>query len=117
MNNKVNRDANLRKRIKIRARTLGSVERPRLNVFRSNNHIYVQAIDDIAGVTLTSASSLDARKEKGKKLTKSALVGKILASNLKKLKITTAVFDRNGYIYHGRVKAIADSVRENGINI
>jgi|694.fasta_scaffold00063_103 large subunit ribosomal protein L18 len=115
--NNVNRNTQLRKRIKIRARTLGSSERPRLSVFRSNNHIYVQAIDDANGKTLTFASSLVTKDEKNNKVNKSIEVGKKIAENLKKLKINSAVFDRNGYIYHGRVKAIADSVRENGINI
>lgn len=113
----VNRDKNLRKKIKIRAKTLGSSERPRINVFRSNNHIYAQAIDDKNGVTLATTSSLTIRKEKDNKVNKSTSVGKLMAEALKKLKIEKAVFDRNGYVYHGRIKAVADSIRESGINI
>ena len=115
--NKVNRDTKLRKKIKIRARAMGSYERPRLSVFRSNTNIYVQAIDDLSGTTLAAASSLNVKDQKINKIELSKKVGQMIAANLKKLKIESAVFDRNGYIYHGRVKALADSVRENGINI
>lgn len=115
--NKVNRDKNLRKKLKIRSRAMGSFERPRLSVFKSNTNIYVQAIDDLTGATLAAASSLSIKNDKVNKTELSKKVGALIAASLKKLKIDSAVFDRNGYVYHGRVKALADSVRENGINI
>ncbi len=113
---KVNRDISLRKKIKNRLKTQGTNEKPRLSVYRSNAHIYVQAIDDISGVTMAEASSLKVENGKLKKTDKSVQVGKELASKLKKLKIVTAVFDRGAYRYHGRVKALADSIREGGVN-
>ncbi|MFZ1704724.1 MAG: 50S ribosomal protein L18 [Saprospiraceae bacterium] len=101
--------------LRIRKRISGSAARPRLSVFRSNKGIYCQLIDDINGVTLASASS----KEfpiKGNKVEQSTLIGKKIAEKAKNLQITTIVFDRSGYLYHGRVKALADGAREGGLN-
>jgi large subunit ribosomal protein L18 len=103
---------------RIRKRITGTVEKPRLTVFRSNKQIYVQIIDDINGKTLVTASSLvkeGAGKEKINKTTQAKLVGKLAASKSKEAGITEVVFDRNGYLYHGRVKALADAAREEGL--
>ncbi len=108
-----------RSRIKrsIRAKVSGSAERPRLSVFRSNKEIYVQLIDDVNGVTLGSASSTESSL-KGDGATKTeiaAKVGKAIAERAVAANISTIVFDRNGYLYHGRVKALADGAREGGL--
>jgi large subunit ribosomal protein L18 len=88
-----------------------------MTVYRSNRDIYVQLIDDHAGVTLVSASSAiaDIRDKKGTKIEKSAMVGKLVAEKAKEAGINTVVFDRNGYLYHGRVKSLADAAREGGL--
>lgn len=111
----VNRDANNRKKVKSKINSFGSESRPRLSIFRSNEHIYIQAIDDEKGRTLASASSLKVKEGKMGKSEKSTQVGKSLAEQLKKLNVEKAVFDRGAYRYHGRVKALADSIREGGI--
>ena len=103
----------------MRAHVSGTAERPRLSVYRSTNNIYVQLIDDERAVTLC-ASSTKAKdlKLKGKSKTEAAVaVGKDIAKKAKALKITNAVFDRGGYLYIGRVKAVADGAREVGLNI
>ena len=112
-----NRKALSRTRIKrrIRKKINGTAERPRLTVFRSTQHIYAQLIDDLAGHTLASASSLEDVALKGTNTEKSVAVGKKLAERAQAAGIDTAVFDRNGFRYHGRVKALADSAREGGI--
>ena len=99
---------------KIRQNLSGTETAPRLCVFRSNSAIYAQIIDDTKGVTLVSSSSLEL-KIKNNNLEAAAAVGKDIAEKAKKAKIKTAVFDRGGYIYHGRVKALADAARENGL--
>lgn len=99
---------------RVRNRISGTAERPRLNVFRSNTHIYAQVIDDVAGVTLASASSNSASIT-GTKVEQSAAVGKLVAERAKEKGITSVVFDRGGYLYHGRVKALAEAARENGL--
>ena len=108
-----------RMRIKrrVRAKITGSAERPRLSVFRSNNNIYAQLIDDLSGRTLAAASSLDAAVgADGKAPTEvGKLVGQRLAENAKAAGVEAAVFDRNGYRYHGRVKALAEGAREGGL--
>lgn len=106
-----------RLKIKQHIRTIvsGTAERPRLTVFRSNSQIYAQVIDDTKGVTLASASSL-AIKDKITKTEKAALVGKAIAEAAQKAGVTAVVFDRNGYLYHGRVKQLADAAREAGLN-
>ncbi len=112
MNQKIAR----RQRIKahIRTKVSGTAERPRLTVFRSNSQIYAQVIDDQKGVTLASASSLGI-KDKITKSEKAAQVGKMVAEAAKKVGVETVVFDRNGYLYHGRVKSLADAAREAGL--
>ena len=102
-----------------RKRISGTPERPRLSVFRSNAHIYAQAIDDVNQVTLASASDLDAQLKGGTEgKDKSAiakLVGEIVAKKLQEKQVKAVVFDRNGFIYHGRVKAVAEGAREGGL--
>lgn len=109
-----------RKRIKNRIRRIvsGTPTRPRLSVFRSNRDIYVQVIDDVAGVTLVSASSKlpGIMDLKVTKCEKSALVGKEIAQRALAAGIKDVVFDRNGYLYHGRIKSLAEAAREGGLN-
>jgi large subunit ribosomal protein L18 len=103
---------------RIRKKVAGTAERPRLNVYRSLNHIYAQVIDDLQGVTLVSASSAEGKKESrtsGGNLAAAKSVGKTIADRAKAKGITKIVFDRGGYIYHGRVKAVADAAREAGL--
>lgn len=111
--------ARLRRKRSIRKKISGATERPRLSVFRSGKHIYAQLIDDERGVTLAAASSLSAevRKEAEglKKSEVSSLVGKLIAARALESKIEQVVFDRNGFIYHGRVKAVAEAAREAGL--
>ncbi len=107
-----------RKKVKMRIRKTvnGTAVRPRFTVFRSNKEIYGQLIDDTIGKTIISASSLEKSFSKeGKKVDFSKEVGKLLAERAIAAGINTVVFDRNGYIYHGRVKAVADGARENGL--
>ncbi len=99
---------------KIRQNLSGNESTPRLCVFRSNTAIYAQLIDDVNGVTLASSSSLEL-KIKNNNIEASAAVGKDIAEKAKKIKIKKVVFDRSGYLYHGRVKALADAARENGL--
>jgi len=110
MSTKVNRRQKIRYRI--RKKISGTAKAPRLSVFRSNSDIYVQLIDDTNGTTLASASSRDKdiKAQAGTKSEKSVLVGKALA-----LGLTTCIFDRSGYLYHGRVKSVADGAREGGL--
>jgi large subunit ribosomal protein L18 len=113
-NLKSNRRARIKKRI--RKNISGTSTRPRLSVFRSNKQIYAQVIDDVKGVTITSASShVKDSTQKVNKTDQAKLIGKEIAENASKAGIKEVVFDRNGYLYHGRVKALADSARENGL--
>jgi large subunit ribosomal protein L18 len=108
----------IRQRIhkRIRARVAGTQERPRLAVFRSLNHIYAQVIDDQQGHTLVAAASTEKDlKGKGGNLDGAKLIGKTVAQRAKEKGITKVVFDRGGYLYHGRVKALADAAREAGL--
>lgn len=108
----------LRIKRRIRKKIFGTPEKPRMCVFRSNKHIYVQFIDDIRGRTLTSASSLYKEILEKKDLTKTEqakLVGQLAAKKALEAGITKVVFDRNGYLYHGRVKALAEAARESGL--
>lgn len=108
-----------RARIKrgIRKRLSGSTERPRLTVFRSNKGIYVQIIDDVNSKTLVAASSLSKEfSTSGTKIEQSKAVGKLIAEKALAAGISNVVFDRNGYLYHGRVKSLADGAREGGLN-
>ncbi len=108
-----------RRRRRVRMKLSGTSERPRLNVFRSLDHIYAQVIDDVQGRTLASASSLDKdlRSEMSDKTKKeqAELVGKTVAERAKVAGIETVVFDRGGFLYHGRIKALADGAREGGL--
>ncbi|GIV57397.1 MAG: 50S ribosomal protein L18 [Rhodothermaceae bacterium] len=99
----------------IRSKISGTAERPRLSVFRSNRHIYAQLIDDVAGHTLAAASSLEAGIEGDTPVAVSKAVGLRLAERAREAGIERAVFDRNGYRYHGRVQALADGAREGGL--
>jgi len=109
-----------RKRIhrRIRRKISGTAERPRLCVYRSLNHIYAQVIDDLRGTTLVAASTLEkeARGDTGGNLGGAKLVGKMIAERAKEKGIGAVVFDRGGYLYHGRIKALAEAARENGLN-
>jgi large subunit ribosomal protein L18 len=110
------RDARLRRHRRIRGKVAGTADRPRLVVFRSNRGIEAQLVDDRAGRTLAAASWLNLKKGfKGNKTEQAAEVGKLLAANAKKAGVEACVFDRGGYLYHGRVKALADGAREGGL--
>jgi large subunit ribosomal protein L18 len=104
---------------RIRKRLSGTPVRPRLAVFRSNKHIYAQVIDDVKGTTLTAASSLDADAKKdlknGGNVAAAKAVGKLVAQRAKAKGIDAVLFDRGGYLYHGRIKALADAAREAGL--
>jgi len=104
---------------RIRGRVSGTAERPRLSIYKSLKRIYVQAVDDVQGVTLASASSLETelrgQLKSGCNIIAAKAVGAVIAARLLEKGISTVVFDRNGYVYHGRVKALADSAREAGL--
>ena len=108
--------ARIKRHYRLRNKISGTAERPRLNVFRSSKHIYAQIIDDVAGITLASASTMDkdfegagGNKEAARK------IGKKIAENAAKKGVTEVIFDRGGYIYHGRVKELAEGAREGGL--
>ena len=106
------------RRKRVRSKIVGLTSRPRLSVFRSSSHIYVQLIDDSEGHTLATASSLEDKKSSAGNITKtetSKLVGTSIAKKAKKIGVTKVVLDRGGYKYHGRVKALADAAREEGL--
>jgi large subunit ribosomal protein L18 len=108
------RRAKIKKRI--RKRAFGTSDLPRLTVYRSNKQIYAQIIDDENGVTLTSASSQGVKEcDNVPKVEQAKYVGKLIAEKAKKAGVESVVFDRNGYLYHGRVKSLADSAREGGL--
>ncbi len=110
------RQARARRHRRVRAKVIGSAERPRLAVFRSNRGIEAQLVDDAAGKTLASASHLGLAKSfKGDKTAQAEAVGKALAAAAKKAGVEACVFDRGGYLYHGRVKALANGAREGGL--
>lgn len=104
-----------RRHARVRKSVSGTAECPRLNVFRSNTQIFAQIIDDVKGVTLASSSSVELKIKNGGNVEGAKEVGKDIATKAKKLKIKEVVFDRGGYLYHGRVKALADAARENGL--
>ena len=111
------REARLRRHRRVRGKVQGTAERPRLVVFRSNRGVEAQLVDDLTGRTVASSSWLALKKSfKGDKSKQAAEVGKALAANAKKAGIETCVFDRAGYLYHGRVKALADGAREGGLS-
>ncbi len=109
----------LKRHLKIRRNLYGTVERPRLNVFRSSKHIYAQLIDDVNHHTLVAASTLDeelkGKFENGGDIEAAKLVGEAIAKKAVDKGYKSVVFDRSGYLYHGRVKALADAARENGL--
>jgi large subunit ribosomal protein L18 len=108
--------ARARRHRRVRGKLSGTAERPRLVVFRSNRGIEAQLVDDSEGKTLAGASWLNLKKSfKGNKTEQAAEVGKLLAQNAKQANVETCVFDRAGYLYHGRVKALADAAREGGL--
>ena len=109
------REARLRRHRRIRGKVAGTAERPRLAVFRSNRGIFAQLIDDRNAHTLAAAGWLQLKNFSGNKTEQAAEVGKQLAAAAKTAGITTCVFDRGGYLYHGRVKALADGAREGGL--
>ncbi len=119
---RIRRDLSPRKRrqIRVRSKLYGSPERPRLNVFRSANHIYAQIIDDDKGFTLVTASTVEASVKSAlaadvPKIDEAKKVGEMVAQRAKEKGITRVVFDRAGYLYHGRIKALADGAREAGL--
>jgi len=105
----------LRRHARVRTKVSGTPERPRLNVYRSNSHIHVQIIDDVAGVTLASASSVELKLANGGNIEAAKTVGTEVAKRALQANIKEVVFDRGGYIYHGRVKAVADAARAAGL--
>jgi len=110
----------LKRKVRIRQNIAGSVERPRLSVFKSGKHMYAQVIDDTTGTTLASASTvskgLKAATAELKPIEAAKKIGEAIADACKAKNITKVVFDRNGYIYHGRVKTLADAARERGLS-
>jgi len=115
---KSKKDKRQKVRFKIRKRIVGSAEQPRLAIFRSNKEIYAQLIDDASSTTLAAASSRENTAKDGKltKVDQAKSVGKMIAERAKKAGVDAVVFDRGGFLYHGRVKALADSAREAGLN-
>lgn len=119
---KTSEDRRNRIKLRLRKRVAGTVQRPRLTVFRSLSHIYVQVIDDMTGKTLVAASSVETSvksvlpsKARGSNRAGAQAIGKLLAERALAKGITKVVFDRNGFLYHGRVRAVADAAREAGL--
>ena len=120
----INKNETRQKRhTRVRKRVQGTSERPRLNIYRSSSNIYAQVIDDLAGRTLAAASSLDASlrgdkrgKSVGGNIDAAKSVGTLIADRAKSAGVSKVVFDRGGYLYHGRVQALADAARENGLD-
>ncbi len=110
-------DGRTRRHARVREKVRGSAARPRLAVFRSLTHIYAQLVDDDAGTTLAAASSLDTKDAKGKRTELAKNVGTLLGDRAKQKGVTEVVFDRGGYRYHGRVKALAEGVRAAGVKV
>ena len=108
-------DVRKRRHARVRTKVSGTPERPRLNVFRSNAHIHAQIIDDVNGVTLVAASSVEMKLENGSNVEAASAVGKKIAERAMEKNIKNVVFDRGGYVYHGRVKALAEAAREAGL--
>jgi large subunit ribosomal protein L18 len=118
--NKVRKHEIARRHVRLRERISGTAERPRLAVFRSQQHIYAQVIDDVAGTTLVSASTLDAEVKgqiaNGRTVEAATAVGKAVAQRAKAKGIETVVYDRGGFLYHGRIAALAEGAREGGLS-
>ena len=111
-------EARLRRHRRVRGKISGTAERPRLDVFRSSKHIYAQIIDDVAGVTLVSASTMEKGFEGfGGNVEAANKVGKMIAERALEKGIKVVVFDRGGFVYHGRVKALAEGAREGGLQL
>ena len=108
----------LKRHSRVRSKLAGTAEKPRLNIYRSNKHIYAQLIDDTAQITLASASTKDTdfKGESGSNVEAAKEVGALIATRAKDKGFEKVVFDRGGYLYHGRVKALADAARENGLD-
>lgn len=119
MINKIDKNkARLRRHMRVRKKINGTTERPRLNIFRSSKHMYAQIIDDTNGVTIVAASTLDNGAKdisNGGNIEAARLVGQMIAERAKEKGIERVVFDRGGYLYHGRVQALADAARESGL--
>jgi large subunit ribosomal protein L18 len=113
--NKKKIEGRIRRHNRIRAKVSGTNERPRLNIFKSNLNIYLQIINDETGKTLASAHTKELKNKKLNKTEAATEIGKLIADKAKKLDIKTVVFDKGGYKYHGRVKAVADAAREGGL--
>jgi large subunit ribosomal protein L18 len=112
-------EARQKRHARVRKRTIGDAERPRLNVYRSNKNIYAQVIDDERGHTLAAASTVDASlrdAKAGANIDGAVAVGKLIAERAQAAGVTKVVYDRGGYLYHGRIKALADAAREGGLD-
>lgn len=110
--------ARLKRHLRVRKKIQGTAERPRLNIFRSSKHMYAQLIDDVQGVTIAAASTQDKELKEvgnGGNVDAATKVGALIAERAKKAGVNQVVFDRGGYLYHGRVKALADAAREAGL--
>ncbi|MDQ1910861.1 50S ribosomal protein L18 [Paenibacillus sp. GD4] len=111
--------ARLKRHLRVRKKIQGTTERPRLNIFRSSKHMYAQLIDDVKGVTIAAASTQDKELREnignGGNVEAATKVGALIAERAKKAGVVSVVFDRGGYLYHGRVKALADAAREAGL--
>jgi large subunit ribosomal protein L18 len=116
MQAKTKREGRVRRHARVRRKVSGTADRPRLAVFRSNRHIYVQLIDDVGARTVTAASDAEVKAE-GDKTAAAKAVGQLIAERAKQAGIDRAVFDRGGRLYHGRVAAVADGAREGGLSI
>jgi len=108
--------ARKRRQARVRGKVVGTSARPRLCVFRSNGHIYAQVIDDSKGITLCAASTLELKEKNGGNKEAALKVGEAIAKKCKAAKIKAIVFDRNGYIFHGRVAAVAEGARKGGLD-
>ena len=113
-------DSRVRRKKRIRKKVFGSTERPRLTIFRTSSHMYAQIVDDVTGATLASASTLseDLKSHEGHRgnIEAAKAVGRLIAERAKAASVEKVVFDRNGFLYHGRVQALADSAREAGLD-
>ena len=111
------KEARIKRKIRIRKKIFGTAERPRLVVFRSNKHVYAQVVNDDAGITLASSSTLavEELRSSSANIETAKAIGKRIAEDVLKQDISSVVFDRNGYVFHGKVKALADSAREAGL--
>ncbi len=118
MNTSTKQSKRVSRHARVRSKIKGTSERPRVAVFKSNRNLFVQVIDDTLGKTLVSNTvKAAAKKEKGSKTEKASAIGKTLAGQMKEKGITAAVFDRGGFKYHGRIKALAEGLREGGVKI